>query len=148
MGLQINMHVTELKFRRPIFPPLNTYLSNVLVLGPHVAVFESRNLLIKARLKIDKNAVSRGFLSLIARAARPSAAGGGKYVQRWECPMSAYLVPSQPLLLTKHCLHCVRHICPLLSTGNSVGTFLSLYYWEAARLPGSPKSSHCSPAVN
>ena len=85
MGLQINMPVTELKFRRPIFPPLNTYLSNVLVLGPHVAVFESRNLLIKARLKIDKNAVSRGFLSLIARAARPSAAGGGKYVQRWEC---------------------------------------------------------------
>ena len=61
-----------------------------------MAVFESINLLIKARLKIDKNAVSRGFLSLIARAARPSAAGGGKYVQRWECPMSAYLVPSQP----------------------------------------------------
>jgi len=100
LGLQINMHVTELKFRRPIFPPLNTYLSNVLVLGPHVAVFESRNLLIKARLKIDKNAVSRGFLSLIARAARPSAAGGGKYVQRWECPMSAYLVPSQPPLVS------------------------------------------------
>ena len=134
------MHVTELKFRRPIFPPLNTYLSNVLVLGPHVAVFESRNLLIKARLKIDKNAVSRGFLSLIARAARPSAAGGGKYVQRWECPMSAYLVPSQPpSLLTKHCLHCVRHICPLPPLNGEfrrhVPLALLLGSCEAAREP-------------
>ena len=116
-----------------------------------MAVFESINLLIKARLKIDKNAVSRGFLSLIARAARPSAAGGGKYVQRWECPMSAYLVPSQPPLVSSPSTVYTASgtFAPsLLSTGNSVGTFLSLYYWEAARLPGSPKSSHCSPAVN